>query len=86
MTTFAKQYAESLAQVSGHATPVSYTHLKAWMQHLQDKYKKLDAIVGIEPTGHYWFDLGAYLEDEGILLVMVCLLYTSFFLFRPQDQ
>ena len=21
--------------------------------------------------GHYWFDLGAYLEDEGILLVMV---------------
>ncbi len=43
----------------------------AWMQHLQDKYKKLDAIVGIEPTGHYWFDLGAYLEDEGILLVMV---------------
>ena len=41
------------------------------MQHLQDKYRKSDAIVGIEPTGHYWFDLGAYLEDEGILLVMV---------------
>ncbi len=32
---------------------------------------KSDVIVGIEPTGHYWFDLGAYLEDEGILLVMV---------------
>ena len=44
---------------------------KAWMQHLQDKYRKSDVIVGIEPTGHYWFDLGAYLEDEGILLVMV---------------
>ena len=40
---------------------VSYTHL--------DVYKR--QIVGIEPTGHYWFDLGAYLEDEGILLVMV---------------
>ena len=44
---------------------------KAWMQRLQDKYRKSDVIVGIEPTGHYWFDLGAYLEDEGILLVMV---------------
>ncbi|MBR5650322.1 IS110 family transposase [Pseudobutyrivibrio sp.] len=44
---------------------------KSWMQWLQDKYKKSDVIVGIEPTGHYWFDLGAYLEDGGILLVMV---------------
>lgn len=41
------------------------------MQRLQDKYKKSDAIIGIELTGHYWFDLGAYLEDEIILLVMV---------------
>ena len=43
----------------------------SWKQHLQDKYRKSDVIVGIEPTGHYWFDLGAYLEDEGILLVMI---------------
>ena len=28
-------------------------------------------MIGIEPTGHYWFNLGAYLENEGILLVMV---------------
>ena len=42
-----------------------------WMRGLQDKYRKTEVIVGIEPTGHYWFDLGAYLEDEGILLVMV---------------
>ena len=48
-----------------------FESFKAWMQHLQDKYRKSDVIVGIEPTGHYWFDLGAYLEDEGILLVMV---------------
>ena len=44
---------------------------KTWMQRLQNKYKKSDASVGIEPTGHYWFDLVAYLENEGILLVMV---------------
>lgn len=48
-----------------------FENFKDWMQRLQDKYRKSDVIVGIEPTGHYWFDLGAYLEDEGILLVMV---------------
>ena len=48
-----------------------FESFKSWMQWLQDKNKKSDVIVGIEPTGHYWFDLGAYLEDEGILLVMV---------------
>lgn len=48
-----------------------FENFKDWMQRLQDKYKKSDAIIGIELTGHYWFDLGAYLEDEVILLVMV---------------
>ena len=48
-----------------------FESLKSWMHWLQDKHKKSDAIVGIEPTGHYWFNLGAYLENEGILLVMV---------------
>ena len=48
-----------------------FDSFRNWMQWLQDKYKKSDVIVGIEPTGHYWFDLGAYLEDGGILLVMV---------------
>ena len=48
-----------------------FDNLKNWMQWIQDKNKKTDVIVGIEPTGHYWFDLGAYLEDEGIFLVMV---------------
>ncbi len=48
-----------------------FVGLKDWMQHLKDKHGKAEVIVGIEPTGHYWFDLGAYLEDEGILLVMV---------------
>ena len=48
-----------------------FENFKDWMRWLQDKYKKSDVIAGIEPTGHYWFDLGAYLEDESILLIMV---------------
>lgn len=35
------------------------------------KTGKSEVKAGIEPTGYYWFDLGAYLEDEGILVVMV---------------
>lgn len=48
-----------------------FDSFKDWMQWLLNKNNKSDVIVGIEPTGHYWFDLGAYLEDGGILLVMV---------------
>lgn len=48
-----------------------FESFKTWMQCLKDRNHKDDVIVGIEPTGHYWFDFGAYLEDEGILLVMV---------------
>ncbi|MBR5943798.1 MAG: IS110 family transposase, partial [Lachnospiraceae bacterium] len=48
-----------------------FENFKDWMRWIQDKKEKSDVIVGIEPTGHYWFDLGSYLEDEGILLVMV---------------
>ena len=33
--------------------------------------KKRKVIVGIEPTGHYWFALGQYLQGKGIKLVMV---------------
>lgn len=48
-----------------------FESLLGWMQSIQKVKKKSNIIVGIEPTGHYWFDLGAYLENEGILLVMV---------------
>lgn len=33
--------------------------------------RKNDIIVGAEPTGHYWFDLGKFLQDNGIKLVLV---------------
>ena len=45
--------------------------LLGWMQRIAEKANKSSAIVGIEPTGHYWFNLGTYLQDAGILLVMV---------------
>jgi transposase len=33
--------------------------------------RKDNIIVGLEPTGHYWFNLGKFLRNLGIRLVLV---------------
>lgn len=45
--------------------------LSRWMENIQKLRSKEKIIVGIEPTGHYWFALGQYLQGKGIKLVMV---------------
>ena len=45
--------------------------LSRWMGNIQALRRKEKVIVGIEPTGHYWFALGQYLQGKGIELVMV---------------
>ncbi|MCL4441103.1 MAG: IS110 family transposase [Firmicutes bacterium] len=35
------------------------------------EYKKEHAIVGIEPTGHYWLPLAEFLRKQGIPVVVV---------------
>ena len=45
--------------------------LSRWIGNIQVQRKKEKVIVGIEPTGHYWFVLGQYLQCKGIKLVMV---------------
>lgn len=42
-----------------------------WMEALQAKHKKDDAIVGFEPTGHYWWNLGDYLKACGVKLAIL---------------
>ena len=44
---------------------------KAWMEDIADKHGKDVVIPGMEPTGHYWFNLGAYLQDNGMKPVHV---------------
>src|SRR5690554_6214925 len=46
-------------------------NLVSWMKELEQSYNKTDILLGIEPTGHYWFPLAAYLQNEGIKLVLV---------------
>jgi transposase len=45
--------------------------LTAWMKDLQQVQGKTEIVFGVEPTGHYWFPLAAYLESEGIKVVLV---------------
>jgi transposase len=47
------------------------TKLATWMKDLQQVQDKAEIIFGVEPTGHYWFPLAAYLQDEGIKVVLV---------------
>ena len=41
------------------------------MENIGEKYGKDVVIPGMEPTGHYWFNLGAYLQDNGMKPVHV---------------
>ncbi|MGM1047648.1 MAG: IS110 family transposase [Bacillota bacterium] len=45
--------------------------LVKWMKELKQQHTKTDVILGIEPTGHYWFPLAEYLQHEGICVVVV---------------
>lgn len=43
----------------------------AWLHEIQQKHEMTEAIVGFEPTGHYWFNLGDHLWACGHKLAIV---------------
>ena len=45
--------------------------LKAWIEDLKKKHGLDKVIPGMEPTGHYWFNLGKFLQDNGMRPVHV---------------
>ena len=47
------------------------TRLVMWMKELQRIHAKTTIVFGIEPTGHYWFPLAEFLQNEGIQVVVV---------------
>ena len=44
---------------------------KNWMNEIAEKHQKEAIIPGMEPTGHYWFSLGAFLQNNGMRVVHV---------------
>jgi transposase len=43
----------------------------AWIEQLKQAHQKQQVIVGMEPTGHYWFNLAQDLKGHGIKIVLV---------------
>lgn len=52
-------------------TNQGYKTLENWMQEIMKENGKAEAIVGFEPTGHYWFTLGDHLQRKGHRLGIV---------------
>jgi len=48
-----------------------FEKLITWISKQKRKHEKREVVVGLEPTGHYWFNLSEYLKKEKIKLVLV---------------
>lgn len=42
-----------------------------WAKSVATEHRKDNMIIGLEPTGHYWFNLGEFVRNLGIRLVLV---------------
>ncbi|MCI9532230.1 MAG: IS110 family transposase, partial [Lachnospiraceae bacterium] len=47
-------------------TEAGFQTLKEWVEDIAEKHGKTAVIPGMEPTGHYWFALGKFLQDSGM--------------------
>ena len=48
-----------------------FEHFRDWAVKNMTTHEKRKIMVGLEPTGHYWFPLGWYLEEQGIRFGLV---------------
>ena len=52
-------------------TEEGFETFRTWIEELKEK-KGMDKVIpGMEPTGHYWFNLGKFLQDNGMRPVHV---------------
>ncbi|MFM9282206.1 IS110 family RNA-guided transposase [Paenibacillus jiagnxiensis] len=52
-------------------TREGFEKLLRWMRDVQDKHHLSSLIIGMEPTGHYWFNLANWLREQEITVVLV---------------
>ncbi|GIP14348.1 IS110 family transposase [Paenibacillus macerans] len=52
-------------------TREGFEKLLRWTCDVQDKHHLSSLIIGMEPTGHYWFNLANWLREQGITVVLV---------------
>ena len=63
-TGVSMKYSKKLLEFSNNEA--GFATVKAWMEEVEEKHGKDVVIPGIELTGHYWFNLGAYMQDNGM--------------------
>ncbi len=66
-----RNYEYSKKPLSFSNDEAGFATFKAWMEDMMEKHEKTAVIPGMEPTGHYWFNLGAYLQEQGFKPVHV---------------
>lgn len=44
---------------------------KVWINELKEKHGKDVVMIGMEPTGHYWFNIAQFLKDSDMKTVLV---------------
>ncbi|MEG6617670.1 transposase, partial [Peptococcaceae bacterium 1198_IL3148] len=42
-----------------------------WIEELKAKYQKNYAMIGMEPTGYYWFPIAQYIKDLQMKVALV---------------
>lgn len=47
-------------------TEEGFETFRIWIEELKKKHGMDKVIPGMEPTGHYWFNLGKFLQDNGM--------------------
>ena len=52
-------------------TGEGFETFRAWIDELKEKHGMDKVMPGMEPTGHYWFNLGKFLQDHGMTPVHV---------------
>ena len=48
-----------------------FNHAKEWALELAAKHNKSQIVLGLEPTGHYWFCLAEWMISNGVSVVQV---------------
>ena len=52
-------------------TEAGFATFKEWIRDLKERHEKDKVVPGMEPTGHYWFNLGKFLQDNEMKPVLV---------------
>ncbi|MED0757117.1 IS110 family transposase [Aneurinibacillus thermoaerophilus] len=62
---------QNTCSISFSSTRRGFESFYYWIQSLMTEHQKTEVIVGLEPTGHYWLTLAAFLRNRKISIVVV---------------